>query len=297
MAHALDSSFPFDGIDYFEDTWRQMSRFWLTSGPVRGELSSFDPSTTAGRNIVFGAGRCWIDGYFGELSTPWTQSFATNTSGNPRIDRVVLRAVFGSQVVIDVLQGTPGASPVTPSLTQNSAIWEEALLSVTLPSTYTSIAATDWLDERRFAQGRPPGGPLAIAAAASTALCSMTNGTWTAITFDDVDEYDSAALHTVPGTTFALPVKGLWTASCTARWGANSTGDRSLRLVLNGTALKEFGPIQPTGSDFAFSQGHYEGVFAPGDHLRWEGIHNITGGGLLNITSARATVRYLGLVN
>lgn len=305
MSHDLDVYLPYDagaGADILEDQWRAMARFFSTSGPIRGQLSDFLVTTTSGRNVTVSAGRCFINGQYGELSTSFTQAFTTNTSGNPRIDRVVLRNDFSAnKIVVDVLVGTPGASPSPPALTQNTAMWEISLAQVTLPSGYTAIIASQILDERSFAQGRPPGGPLVAGCALNATTSgsgnsSVPNGTQTNITFDGADDYDTVAMHVAGEQRVTIPpgLAGLWACACRVRFLQNSTGSRQL-LIQNGGVTVEThpsvaaAPITPGGVS---AYGEY--VFAAGDIITWQMYQS--SGGTLDMASAHASYRYLGPV-
>ena len=86
-------------------------------------------------------GHVWYSG-----TTEFTRSFATNTSGSTRIDRLVYRLDRSTwQVTTAVLQGTPGGG-VAPSPTQqtgSSGVWEVPILRATLINGYTTIAPGD----------------------------------------------------------------------------------------------------------------------------------------------------------
>lgn len=301
-AHTLDSYWPYDagaGSSIAEDQWRAMAKFWLTSGPLRGELSNFDPSATGGRNVVIGAGRCWIDGQYGELSTPFTQPFTTNTSGNPRIDRVVLRNDFtGNKIVLDVLVGTPGASPVAPAVTQNTSIWEEAILDVTLVSGYSAISSSDWVDQRSFAQGRPAGGPLiAICKARLSGTQAIATATATAVSFPDADAFDTAAIHNPGGSphSFFVPggMAGGWRINPIVEWEAAVANYISMWVYVNGSQADW---LYSNENAQAGRAKHMIGSavvdVAVGDQIEVFVQHET--GSTKNVSGATCTVEYLG---
>lgn len=84
--------------------------------PAAGELGL----TTAGMAVTLGLGRAHVRGAaYERTGTAWTGSSANNTSGNPRIDRLVLRRDLNLKTVVPVIvQGTPAAAPALPALTQ-----------------------------------------------------------------------------------------------------------------------------------------------------------------------------------
>jgi hypothetical protein len=89
----------------------------------------------------------WLRGHTwsSDPSTDAVVALATNTSGNTRIDRIVLRySRTTNNVTVAVVQGTPSGSPVTPALTQNTGstgVFEISLARVTLANNYTTVAA------------------------------------------------------------------------------------------------------------------------------------------------------------
>lgn len=73
------------------------------------------------------------------------RSIAANSSGNPRIDLAVLRLNRNDfTVTFQIVQGAPAASPVAPSLTQNTGstgVWELPLAQITVANNATALAA------------------------------------------------------------------------------------------------------------------------------------------------------------
>lgn len=72
-------------------------------------------------------------------------------SNQPRYDRVVIRRDLSLSVrdlVLDVLKGTPSASPVVPSLTRDGTIWEICLANVYVPANATAIDQPNITDTR-----------------------------------------------------------------------------------------------------------------------------------------------------
>jgi hypothetical protein len=73
------------------------------------------------------------------------RSIAANSSGNPRIDLAVLRLNRNDfTVTFQIVQGAPAASPVAPSLTQNTGstgVWELPLARITVANNATTLAA------------------------------------------------------------------------------------------------------------------------------------------------------------
>lgn len=91
-----------------------------------------------------------------DLSADATVTTTTNTSGNPRIDRAVLRLTRATGLVeVKTLVGTPAASPAVPALTQSlgpGGVFEWPLARWTAANNYTTIAAGDIITEAWYPQ-------------------------------------------------------------------------------------------------------------------------------------------------
>lgn len=84
-------------------------------------------------------------------------SLPANTSGNPRIDRLVLRLDRATRTVrTQYLQGTAAASPSAPALTQNtslsSGLYDFPLARWQIANGYTTITAGDIVTEAWYPQ-------------------------------------------------------------------------------------------------------------------------------------------------
>lgn len=123
---------------------------------VEGELAvsadgtSMDVDVAPGFAFVYGHPSWW--------PVAQTLTIGANGDPNPRIDLVVLRldppgtATEGKQVLA-VLPGTPAASPVAPTVTQDATTWEVALAEVRVESGAASIAAGKVTDARTWTTG------------------------------------------------------------------------------------------------------------------------------------------------
>lgn len=89
-----------------------------------------------------------------------TESFviAANASGNPRIDMIVVQADYTQQTArLALIQGTPAASPVPPSLTQTpSVMWEIPIADIAVANGFTSISQSNITSRREWVNA-PPG--------------------------------------------------------------------------------------------------------------------------------------------
>lgn len=158
MSTTLTEYFPFDagtGANVTESQWRKMASLWFGTGVVDDALSLLNElavsQRAAGANmsVDVATGQTWIRGEFGELTVATNLGISANATGNPRIDRVVLRADFvNNNIVVDVLTGTPAVSPVAPALTQNTSMWEISLAAIAVAAGAVSIVTANITDER-----------------------------------------------------------------------------------------------------------------------------------------------------
>lgn len=103
---------------------------------------------SSGKQVKIRPGKAaWLRGHrwASDPSVDIIQALASNTSGNTRIDRIVLRYSRTTyNVNLAVLQGTPSGSPVVPALTQQTGttgVFEIPLARVTLANNYSTVAA------------------------------------------------------------------------------------------------------------------------------------------------------------
>lgn len=109
-------------------------------------------NSPAAMNVLAKSGDAFVAGKLYENSATETLTITTADATNPRIDRVVIRITYATQLIeLAVLAGTPAATPALPTLTQNSTTWEVSLAYIWVAATATSIADTDIHDERIFA--------------------------------------------------------------------------------------------------------------------------------------------------
>ena len=154
--------FPFDsgaGANITEDQWRKMARHWRTTGVLANEDNEFAVTESAvpAMSVDVDTGKAWIRGHYVESDASATKTLSASDPTNDRIDRIVLRVDFGANTItIEVLEGTPAASPVAPTLTQSSSTWEIALAQVLVNSAAASIVNADITDERTMSRTSVP---------------------------------------------------------------------------------------------------------------------------------------------
>ena len=114
-----------------------------------------------GMDVTVKAGYGFIKGYAFRNSADTTKTIGTADGSLGRIDRVVLRWDLTNRImVLDVLQGTPSASPAAPALTRTADKWELALADISVAAGITTITQSMITDRR-----------------SNTSLCGIVEGT------------------------------------------------------------------------------------------------------------------------
>lgn len=144
---------PFDsgaGANVTESGWQAMMRRNGAPGVIKGslnELLCFGDST--GLQVKVKSGEVWAEGFWGALTSQNTLGISSNSSGNTRKDLVVWRVHISNNLIeLDVITGTPAATPVIPALTRNGSVYESPIAVVTVVNGAATIASADVLDAR-----------------------------------------------------------------------------------------------------------------------------------------------------
>lgn len=104
-------------------------------------------------SVTLKSGTAVVTGTLYENTADLSLSVGANSSGNPRIDSVILRKDYAAQTIRAVIkQGTPAGSPVPPTLTQSAGTtWEIALADIAVANGFATIAQSDILPRDAFA--------------------------------------------------------------------------------------------------------------------------------------------------
>ena len=138
---------------YLQTDDANLFRQWWTNGIMNSFTNSLQVTALASPNmsVNVGTGGCLIDGYWMYSNAVVNLPIAPNTSGNPRIDRVIVTIdeVNARAIQITVLAGIPAVSPVPPTLTQNTGTtFQLSLAQVAVASCTNQILAGNITDER-----------------------------------------------------------------------------------------------------------------------------------------------------
>lgn len=151
MADLKDYGFPFNSIGgdrtYNASVFRDYFKLLLDDGILEG--FTVEQNATPNKTVQLNEGRVFIQGIGFEIATPVSLTVADNISGNPRIDRVVLRVDYTARLVsAEILQGTPAVSPVAPDLTRDTGTWELSVAQILLANGFSTILNASITDER-----------------------------------------------------------------------------------------------------------------------------------------------------
>lgn len=195
----------------------------LGSGDGGVEGLHVQATNPASANIEVTTGSALVNGRLFINDATETLTVGANSSGNPRIDTVILRADFTAQTVRLILKaGTPAISPTPPALTQvANVLWEIPLADVAVADSFLTIADTDITPRAEYAN-----------AADGVYLDMVLNNSGVELNTGDVVIWDTTADRAVTTTTTANStlVAGVWQGR-TANGGYGRLLVRGIGLV------------------------------------------------------------------
>lgn len=157
---------PWPDVEYSSEQWQEVLAA-LAHGST-GVIPDFEEelacvaTSPVSKDVEIGIGRCIIKGVLYDNDATFTQTMSDNTSGQDRIDLIVLRADYTEETVtIKVLEGTPAGSPVAQSPTQTlGVLWEFPVAEVYCANGFASLADSDITDRRFFMLAKAAGATL-----------------------------------------------------------------------------------------------------------------------------------------
>lgn len=124
----------------------------VDSGLILGALNDLNPTVTGANMIVtVDTGNSFINGRWYENDSTLDNTFDTETIPNDRIDLLVLRLDLNTnerKITFEIVKGTPSVTPVAPTLTRNSTIYELGLAEVFITGGQSFIQSGDLTDLR-----------------------------------------------------------------------------------------------------------------------------------------------------
>lgn len=152
---------PFNSVGgdrkYSADDFAALFGSLLGDGVLLSSLDALQAVATGDWNIGIKPGRCIIRGRIGVNTSQASLTISPAATGNPRIDRVVLRCDYINRKIVEtVIQGTPAISPVAPALRGDSEAVDLPLARILVSPTDASVAQRMITDERAFSQAAAP---------------------------------------------------------------------------------------------------------------------------------------------
>lgn len=121
----------------------------VSNGIFYNTETNLQVTPAIGLAVSVAPGSAWINGYRYENTDDLNMPLVTADGSNPRIDRIVVRlSMISRNIQIAVVSGTPAGTPVAPSLTRTSDIYELGIADVLVPTAATSIIANNIIDTR-----------------------------------------------------------------------------------------------------------------------------------------------------
>lgn len=147
------TAYPFDGVDTTENQYSTLFQQLQNdgfSGLPTGTDGKCSPGS--GLQVSVAAWTLAVLGGFAAVNTaPISKTIAAG-GANPRIDRIVLRIDPSSNSIgVEILAGTPGTSPVAPTLTRVlGGVWELPICRIAVAAGMVNVTAAEITDEREF---------------------------------------------------------------------------------------------------------------------------------------------------
>ena len=151
----VKSGFFSDGSSYNQADFNAFLLDSIGSGCVLGYENELEvsPNTPANMGVVVQTGRCYVQGYYGWVTSNEALTVSAAHTSLPRIDRVVARlsVSVNQSVTFAIKTGTPAANPSAPALTRTSETYEISLARIAIGAGVMSITAANITDEREDA--------------------------------------------------------------------------------------------------------------------------------------------------
>jgi len=157
MASECDKYGFFNGVMGIEQTnWANYWNGIVPDGVISGfenEMEVYTPTAGEGMSVRIKTGQAMVDNHRAWITTEKILPIDTADVTNPRIDLVVLRAVYGNKgasvISVDVKKGTPAASPVAPTLIQTTGeTYEIPMAKIAVSAGATNIIPSNITDLR-----------------------------------------------------------------------------------------------------------------------------------------------------
>ena len=130
-----------------EENWRRFFKPFITDS-VQSGLATIEG---ANMTVYVSAGECRCGAVMGILDEMIALDIANGDSTYNRIDSVIVQYTYGepSTLAVAIIQGTPSANPVPPTLTKvYDTLWQMEIAQILVPSGATSSSEFTITDKR-----------------------------------------------------------------------------------------------------------------------------------------------------
>lgn len=241
--------FPFDagpGSDATEPEWVDLFTWMRTTGILSTNVP-LDPSVDdlaitpgSGLEVQIAVGKAFITGTYFSQSDDYSYYAITpnnDPDGYDRIDLFVLQTDFTANTTAYLnIEGTPAMSPVAPTPTQNSLIWQLPLAELYVANGATFFNPGDITDERvRSVQG-DSGSSAVTLSSAGAGESLVADGVGPDIENKSLIEGAGISLTSDASTVTITNTNGFPYSNATVR-GCMVTGLETVRIVANSSAI------------------------------------------------------------
>lgn len=136
-----------DIFAFSEENWRNFFKPFVYDSVQNG----LEVSAGSGMTVDVSAGECRCGAVMGLLDSSATLDISKGHSSYARIDSIAVQYLYGepSTFSLVVVQGSPAASPVAPTLTKNfSSCWQMEIAQVEVPANASSASQCTVTDKR-----------------------------------------------------------------------------------------------------------------------------------------------------
>lgn len=219
-----ERSYVYDGIlvgdatiaPYSSAEWAELQRnlagaarnnYGVLAGTGNGTQLALEVQATgpASATVNMFAGAAIVNGRLYINDATLNLAIGANASGNPRIDTVVIRRDTVAQTArAAVKQGTPAATPVPATLTQDATTWEISVAYITVANGFSTITQANIANCGQVVGGN-----------AQQYVDDILNNTGVRLETGDVVSWDTTTARTVtlPALDNDSLVAGIWVGS------------------------------------------------------------------------------------
>ena len=136
-----------DIFAFSEDNWRKFFKPFIYDSVQNG----LETSAGSGMTVNVSAGECRSGAVMGLLDSNVTLDIAKGHSSYARIDSIAVQYQYGepSTLSLVVVQGSPAASPVAPTLSKDfDSLWQMEIAQVEVPANATASSQLTITDKR-----------------------------------------------------------------------------------------------------------------------------------------------------